>query len=267
MNEKHEDVRAHNRAAWNEEVAKGNRWTLPVTPETIARARQGDWDVVLTPEIPVPKDWFPPLKGADVLCLACGGGQQGPILAAAGAKVTVLDNSPAQLARDREVAAREGLDLTTVEGDMADLSAFRDGSFDLVFHPVSNVFSAEVVPVWRECCRVLRPGGVLLAGFMNPAVYLFDYETVEPNGVLYVKYKLPYADVTHLDEAALQKRYDEKLPLEFSHTLDEQIGGQLAAGFVITGFFEDRHGVTPDDPLPGYMATCIATKAVKQRIS
>jgi hypothetical protein len=146
---------------------------------------------------------------------------------------------------------------------MADLSRFPDAGLDLIFHPVSNVFVPEVVLMWRECFRVLRPGGVLLAGFMNPAVYLFDYETVAETGTLVVKHALPYADVTHLDKAALQKRYDGKEPLEWSHTLDEQIGGQLAAGFVITGFFEDRHATDYDDPLPNYMATCLATRAVK----
>ena len=89
----------------------------------------------------------PPLAGADVLCLAAGGGQQGPILAAAGADVTVFDNSPRQLAQDRLVADRDGLAIRTIEGDMADLSAFADASFDLVVHPVSNVFAADVRPV------------------------------------------------------------------------------------------------------------------------
>ena len=95
---------------------------MPVGPEEIARARRGDWSLVLTPTKPVPADWFPPLAGLDVLCLASGGGQQGPILAAAGANVTVFDNSPNQLAQDRLVADREGLAIETVQGDMADLS-------------------------------------------------------------------------------------------------------------------------------------------------
>src|SRR5262245_35844277 len=120
------DVIGYNRRAWDANVAKGNRWTVPVSAEEIARARRGDWSIVLTPTRPVPREWFGELAGRDVLCLASGGGQQGPILAAAGARVVVLDQSPAQLGRDREVAQREGLSLRTVEGDMRDLSCFAD---------------------------------------------------------------------------------------------------------------------------------------------
>src|SRR5205085_1973198 len=101
-------------------------------------------------------DWFPPVAGLEVLCLASGGGQQGPILAAAGARVTVFDNSPNQLAQDRLVADREGLALETVRGDMADLAAFPDARFDLIVHPCSNMFVPDVRPVWREAFRVLR---------------------------------------------------------------------------------------------------------------
>src|SRR5512137_332335 len=163
------DIRRYNRDAWDREVRKSNKWTVPVSADTIAKARRGDWQIVLTPTMPVPADWFPQLKGADILCLASGGGQQGPVLAAAGANVTVFDNSPRQLEQDRMVARREGLMLVTVEGDMRDLSVFADGCFDLVFHPVSNVFCPDIRPVWREAFRVLRAGRILLAGFGNPA--------------------------------------------------------------------------------------------------
>src|SRR5580658_7124734 len=98
-----------------------------------------------------------------MLCLASGGGQQGPILAAAGANVTVFDNSPAQLAQDRLVAEREGLVIETVQGDMANLCVFKDARFDLIIHPVSNVFVPDVKPVWREAYRILKPGGALLS--------------------------------------------------------------------------------------------------------
>ena len=140
------DLRAHNAAAWDKLVERRIQWTIPVTPEQITAARRGEWEIYLTPTRPVPRSWFPPLAGAEVLCLASGGGQQAPLLAAAGARVTVLDNSPRQLAQDRLVAQRDRLELTTVHGDMRDLSMFEDAQFDLVVHPVSNCFVPDTKP-------------------------------------------------------------------------------------------------------------------------
>ena len=254
------DIQGYNRDAWDKEVERGNQWTVPVGPEVIEAARQGRWEILLTNTKPVPKEWFPDLAGLDVLCLASGGGQQAPVLAAAGANVTVLDNSPKQLAQDRLVAERDSLTLETVRGDMADLSRFADESFDLVFHPVSNLFAPEVRPVWAEAFRVLRRGGSLLAGFLNPAVYIFDQELADRSGELRVRYALPYTDATSLDEEERRQKIDGGEPLEFSHTLEDQIGGQIDAGFLIAGFYEDRHH---DDPIAAHMPTFIATRAIK----
>jgi SAM-dependent methyltransferase len=256
VSEINDSVVARNRAAWDREVGAGNEWTVPVGPEVTAAARAGDWSVVLIGYEPVPRDWFPAdLAGLDVLCLASGGGQQGPVLAAAGARVTVLDNSPRQLAQDQMVATRDGLDIGAVLGDMRDLSAFGDESFDLVMHPVSNVFCPDIEPVWRECFRVLRPGGALLAGFMNPDVFIFDADASENRGELVVRHALPYSDVTHLEPGEHERLWPGQ-PLEYSHTLTAQIGGQLAAGFVITGFREAPHHAAPTAAyMPGYFAT------------
>jgi len=257
------DVRAHNRDAWDKNVERGNEWTIPVREEAIAAAREGTWEIFLTPTKPVPRDWFPELKGLDVLCLASGGGQQAPILAAAGANVALVDNSPKQLAQDRYVAERDGLAIRTVEGDMADMSMFPDESFGLVFHPISNTFAPDIRPVWCEAYRVLRPDGVLLSGFMNPMIYLFDDSLLFNEKILQVKHALPYSDLTCVTEEELQKRIDEAIPLEYSHTLEEQIGGQTDAGFVITGFYEDRCREDMDDLLSKHTAVCMATRAEK----
>jgi SAM-dependent methyltransferase len=253
------DIFSYNRRAWDRQAEAGNRWTVPAGPEVIAAARRGDWQVVLTPTRPVPREWFPDLAGLDVLCLASGGGQQGPVLAAAGAAVTVLDASPAQLARDRLVADREGLDLRAVEGDMADLSAFPGGSFGLVVHPCSNCFVPEVRPVWREAFRVLRPGGVLLAGFCNPALYIFD-DALAEKGELVVRHAVPYSDLASLTDEE-RRRYTEKdEPLVYGHTLEDQVGGQLDAGFLLAGLYEDHD---PSHPLAKFLPTFIATRAVR----
>jgi len=256
------DIRSYNRDAWNRQVEGGeSRWTQPFDSEAIARARKGEFSILLTENTSVPYHWFPPLQGADVLCLASGGGQQGPILAAAGANVTVFDNSPAQLKQDQFVAERESLTIRTVEGDAADLSAFEDESFDLIFNPCSTVFMQDVLAVWKECARVLRPDGILMTGSMNPAYYIFDFAKME-EGVFEVKYSIPYSDLNSLSEDDLSKYIDEGIPLEFGHSLTDLLGGQLDAGFVITDMYEDYMN---DSPLKDYHPSYIATRATKSQ--
>ncbi|MBN2117014.1 MAG: class I SAM-dependent methyltransferase [Anaerolineales bacterium] len=253
------DIRSYNRDAWNREVEGGkNPWSQPVSPEIIAKARQGEFSILLTENIPVPRKWFPPLRGADVLCLASGGGQQGPVLAAAGADVTVFDNSPAQLKQDQLVAEREALPLRTVEGDAADLSAFADGSFDLVFNPVSIVFMPDVRAVWKECQRVLRPGGILMTGFMNPVHYIFDLYKAD-EGILEVAHSIPYSDLTSLPQEDLDELIEKGQPVEFGHSLTDLLGGQCDAGFVITDLYEDY---MLESPLHNYHPNYMATRAL-----
>jgi len=256
------DVREYNRRAWDAQVDDRDVWTVPVSSDDIARARDGDWQDVLTPHEPVPRDWFGDLQGKRVLGLASAGGQQGPLFAAAGAQVTVYDNSPKQLGQDRLVAERDGLDIELIEGDMTDLSALADDTFDLIFHPVSNCFVPDVRPVWGEAYRVLKPNGALLSGVCNPLMYLFDSEAMK-RGELVVRHEIPYSDVDSLTEAEREAIESENEPLSFGHTLDDQIGGQIAAGFLIAGFYEDRWRDVDIDPLSKYIHTFIATRAVK----
>lgn len=252
----------HNRRAWEVESRGGSRWCTPVDSETIARARRGDWHVALTPNKPVPRSWFGDLTGLRVLCLASGGGQQAPVLAAGGAVVTSLDASAGQLAKDRFVADREGLELRCVIGDMCDLSVFAEAAFDLIFHPCSNLFVADVMPVWRECARVLRSGGALLAGFMNPAYFLFDHDAAVRSGELRVVYPQPFSDLVHAGEGRVRDKITRDEALLFGHTLEQQIGGQLRAGFALEDLYEDGWSVEAT-PLDRYSTTSIATRATR----
>ena len=146
---------------------------------------------------------------------------------------------------------------------MADLSMFSDESFDLIVHPVSNSFAPDIRKVWTEAFRVLRSGGVLVSGFTNPMVYLFDYELAESSGILQIKYKLPYSDADSLTEEKKQRLIAQGVPIEFSHSLEDQLGGQLDAGFVITGLYEDSEAQEENDLLARYTPTYIATRALK----
>ncbi len=136
-----------NKETINGWVEDGWEWGKPVSHEDYVRAQQGEWDVVLTPLIPVPHEWFGNLRGKKVLGLASGGGQQVPIFNALGAQCTVLDYSSRQIENELLVAEREGYEIETIEGDMTKTLPFEDESFDVVFHPVSNCYVEDVQPV------------------------------------------------------------------------------------------------------------------------
>jgi SAM-dependent methyltransferase len=253
-----------NKAAWDRAVSEGtNPYTKVVSPERIAAARQGEWSLSLSGCKPIPADWFPNLKGRKVLCLASGGGQQAPIFAALGAEVTLLDASPKQLAQDQFVAERDNLNIKLVEGDMADLSAFEDGSFELIYNPPSTLFVPDVAPVWRECYRVLQAGGVLMTGFMNPDEFVFDDVALDDQGIFVVKHPLPYVEYETLSQAALEERIHNKEMLHFSHTMEAQLGGLTKAGFVITGFYEDRRPEEDGNPIRHFMPSTFVARAQK----
>lgn len=256
------NVPEYNSRAWDKLADAQIEWSIPVSPQEIENARRGEWDIVLTPVKTVPRSWFGEVKNKDILCLASGGGQQAPILAAAGARVVSFDNSARQLELDGLVAKQHGLELRCEQGDAADLSRLADASFDLIFHPCSNCFMAELEPIWRECFRVLRSGGSLLSGFNQPFIYIFDRDAEENKGQLELRHSLPYSDLESLSKAERDAQIAQGEPLEFSHTLEEQIGGQIAAGFLISGFYEDGWN---DEArlLNKYSPTFIATRATK----
>jgi ubiquinone/menaquinone biosynthesis C-methylase UbiE len=253
-----------NKVAWDQAVDEGeNPYAKVVSPQQVAAARAGQWSLYLSDSKPVPREWFPTLEQAKVLCLASGGGQQAPIFAALGAEVTLLDASPNQLAQDTYVAVRDGLTISTVEGDMADLSAFEDNGFDLIFNPVSTLFVPDLKPVWHECSRVLKPGGILMTGFMNPDEFIFDAPSLDNEGAFVVKYSLPYVEHETLSREELEERKRNKEMFHFSHTVEAQLGGLLEAGFIITGFYEDRRTEEDGNPIRHYMPSYYVVKAQK----
>ncbi|HJO94177.1 MAG TPA: class I SAM-dependent methyltransferase [Victivallales bacterium] len=259
------DIIEYNQKNWDKESKEGIRWSIPVDHKTIVQAKNGKWNVILTPNKNVPKSWFGDIKNKKILCLASGGGQQAPVFAAAGAIVTSLDLSSEQLKKDKLVADRENLKIEIIQEEMANLSHFPDETFDIIFHPISNVFAPDITKVWNECFRVLKFGGRLLSGFMNPSFYLFDHFEADKTGNYKVKYKLPYSDIDSLTKEQQAKLKKNKLAFEFSHSLETQIGGQTKAGFVISDLYEDWWD-NESTKLNKYSPTSIATLARKINI-
>lgn len=247
---RYQEINAQRTDAW---CASGWEWGKAITHEEYEKALRGEWHVRLTPTRDVPHEWFGELKGKRVLGLASGGGQQIPIFSALGASCTVLDYSTRQCESERMVAQREGYRVEVIQADMSQRLPFEDGTFDLIFHPVSNCYVEEVKPIFRECYRVLKKGGVLLCGLDNGFAYIFD-ETGS-----HIKYKLPFNPLK--DPEAYEDSIKNDWGITFSHTLEEQLGGQLEAGFTLTNLYEDTSGggVLHEHHVP----TFLATRAVK----
>ena len=174
-----------------------------------------------------------------------------------------MTTRPNNSEQDRRVADREGLELETVEGDMADLGVFGEESFDLIVHPVSNCFVPDILPVWSEAARVLRNDGVLLSGFTNPLRYLFEDDLDHSSDLLCVTHTIPYSDLDQLTEERQARYIADGEPFEFGHTLGDQIGGQLEAGLVLTGFYEDVYR-SDEDALSRFIPSFAATRARKE---
>ena len=249
------DIVKHNKSAWDNYVDKKDRWTIPVSEQELENAKNGKWNIVLTPKKSVPHNWFPNLKGLKILGLASGGGQQCPILATLGADITVFDNSEKQLQQDKILSDKFNLDIKTVQGDMKDLSVFADNSYDLIFNPCSIVFVENVIPVWKECYRVLKPNGILMTGLINPISFQLDEENLN------LIYKQPFSDLYSLPTEKLEELKQNNEALVFGHSLTDQIGGQLEAGFMLTDMYEDNWG--GENIMDNFFPAFIATRAVK----
>jgi SAM-dependent methyltransferase len=235
-------------------IEAGWEWGIPISSDTFLKAKQGEWEVVLTPTKAMPKSWFPPsIKGLKLLGLASGGGQQMPIFAALGAEVTVLDYSLKQLESERLVAAREGYHIEIVRADMTKRLPFDDNTFDIIFHPVSNSYVEQVKPIFKECYRILKPGGIFIGGYDNGINYISDDEHTITN-------RFPFNPLVNPDQ--MKALLDSDNGVQFSHTLAEQIGGQLEAGFILTHLYED---INSEGHLHDLNVPCFfATRAIKR---
>jgi SAM-dependent methyltransferase len=243
----------HNRRAWNERVSNGLAHTEP--------ARDKDFQAGLAAL--APKGWInADLDGRRVLCLAAGGGKHSVLFAALGAIVTVVDLSPRMLDLDRKAAAARGLRITTIEASMDNLSMLEGDAFELVLQPVSTCYVPDVVAVYLEIARVIRPGGLYISQHKQPASLQSDSHLTQGGYVLRDEYyrKAPLADI----RGSWQHR--ESGTMEYLHRVEELLGGMCRAGFVIEDIVEPRHA--DDNAAPGtfahrsrYLPPFVAVKA------
>ncbi len=182
------------------------------------------------------------IAGQHLLCLAAGGGRQSSLYAAAGAVVTVVDLSRAMLELDRRVASERGYSLRLFETSMEDLSMLKDREFDIVIHPVSSCYVPDIVVVYREVARILRPGGIYISQHKQPVSLQASIDPLPQGGYqlqhrYYRDTPLPGIEST----GRTGRRLRESGAIEFIHRWEQLIGGMCRAGFVIEDLSEPLH--------------------------
>ena len=146
----------------------------------------------------------------------------------------MLDYSDEQLASEKMLAEREKYKVNIVKADMTKALPFEDESFDIIFHPVSNCYIESVEPVFKECYRILKKDGILLCGLDTIINYVLD-ENFER-----VVFSMPFNPLKNEEHKEFLKKMD--CGYQFSHSLSEQLGGQLKAGFILTNIEDDTGG-------------------------
>src|SRR5262245_12459433 len=217
----------HNRRAWDDLVAKRQCFTRPARDEDFVDPL-GKVD---------PLGWLGgDIRGKTLLCLAAGGGKHGPLYATAGAKVTVVDLSPAMLELDRQVAAERRIELTTALASMDDMPMLSAASFDIVIHPVSTCYLPQVGPVYREVARVTRPGGLYISQHKSPT----SLQAATTPGARGYELAEPYYRTGPLPPV-VGSPHREEGTLEYLHRWEELLGLMCRAGFSIEDLVEPLH--------------------------
>lgn len=231
----------------DELVNGGVGFSIPVTHEEIEEFKR-------THKISSGRMFMPPpewivdnVSGMKILLLAGGGGQQAPLFSALGADVTVIDLSGRMLEQDKTVAKRENLKINIEKGNICDLSRFNDGYFDMIINPPSLFYVPDILPVFRECYRILKNGGTFIMSAPNPINYICDYDSKQDIHI--ARNKLPFISYEH-DKSCADAGW-----IEYGHTLESYIGGQIKCGFAIIGFYEECEEYPCD--------TSFVTRAIK----
>lgn len=243
-----------NRRGWDQLTHRGCDSSQIVGPAALAHAT----------EVLDRNGWLPWDRLRTVLCLAGGGGQQGPLFAALGYEVTVADNSPEQLALDRRAASRYGLVIECVRCDAMDCTPLRGRSFDLVYQPVSTLYLPDARHCYRQVARLLPPGGLYWSEHWNPVEMQLD-DTLAWDGTAY---RLSRPQGVGPVPAPAGSTHENAVCWHYIHRLDDLLGGLCAAGLMIAGFAErpgaDRSAPPASRPhlgayIPGFF-TVLARK-------
>jgi len=234
-----DDVARANEALWESEVRRGGGATVPWLDLNVEQLRgfaRGEPDGLPEPHEDLYRPLVADVRGKDVLCLPAAGGQHSALFGVLGAKVTVVDIARGQLDGDERAAAHYGYEITTIHGDMRDLSCLAPASFDVVYG-TTPCYVPSIREVYAQVARVLRPGGLYRTDVGQPATFVVEWD-----GAHYCL-GVPYRErVLRRDDGGI----------EFRHYMDDIFNGLRDAGLTLVEVIDcARDHAPPPDAAPG----------------
>jgi len=175
---------ARNRAYWDTQaaryVAHGEESWATDEP------RWGIWGIPEADLHLLPDD----LAGKDVIELGCGTAYVSAWLARRGARVTGIDNSPAQLETAHRLQREHDLEFPLLLGN-AEQVPFPDASFDFAVSEYGAALWADPHRWIPEAARLLRPGGELMF-LTNGLIAMLCVPDTEAEGPATDRLRRPY---------------------------------------------------------------------------
>jgi len=242
-----------------QEIKEGAFFTKPwfdLDIEAYRAYREGRTSVLPKPycDDPIDRMMMGKVQGKKVLCLAGGGGQQSAVFSLLGADVTVLDLSPEQLDSDQAVARHYGYEVTTIQGDMRDLSMLPAEFFDRVYQPISILFVPNLREVYSGVARVLKQGGLYFTDYCVPLLQMAEMKGWDGRGyTLYITESYIRGSILETEDKKLNFTKGVSFS-EFHHLLSDIINGLIAEGLTIRCLWENPRpdsGPSLDELEPG----------------
>jgi len=222
----------------------------------IEKALNGIIEIPIDPANHLDATWLRNIQDKKVLVLAGGGGEQAPALAALGAHVTVADASMGQLQWDLDLAKKYSLNIDIVHASY-DFLPFQSEHFDVIINPLSNCFFSDLQKFFDEVSRVLKFQGEFLCAFLSPVSWLFE----ENQEGLTLKHKAPYSTLNSLTDEEKDRFVYPGIPLEYGHSLEDQIGSMGRTGLWLRDLRE--HDWKGERPIDRYFKSIYHIRAKK----
>jgi len=169
-----------------------------------------------------------------VLDLGCGYGSYTDYFRSIGADAVGIDGAQAMV----DIAKERYPECSFVRADIKERLPFEDGSFDIVFCNQVLMDIEDIERVFKECARILIPGGIFYYSIVHPAFFNGRWKLDEGSG------DTGKLITSYITPSVIENRFWGET-LHFHRPLSFYLNAASKAGLMLIGSEEPK---SYDDP-------------------